>query len=160
MFFVPFVVYLLQGQGSSTSFRNTFCLKEIKIEMIRTLRLRIVLNNKYSPLVFISESVCVLENTLSLVLGYQAAVLLLTGTCFFSSLQLRLFSAASEKSSMKRRCKQQTFGSITKVKPWQPTFLLNRFFVTGKPFRVFFSFPYCLIYFNRRKLPCNASIGK
>ena len=89
-FFVPFVVYLLQGQGSWTSFRNRFCLKEIKIEMIRTLRLRIVLNNKYSPLVFISESVCVLENTLSLVLGYYPAVLLLTGTCFFSSLQFRL----------------------------------------------------------------------
>ena len=131
--------------------------------MRRTLRLkkvRILSNNKYSFLVFISESVCVLENTLSLVLGYYPAVLLLTGTCFFSSLQFRLFSAASENSSMKRRCQQQTFGSITKVKPWQPTFLLNRFFVTGKPFRAFFSFPYCLIYFNRRKLPCNASIGK
>ena len=128
MFFVPFVVYLLQGQGSWTSFRNTFCLKEIKIEMIRTLRLRIVLNNKYSPLVFISESVCVLENTLSLVLGYYPAVHLLTGTCFCSSLQFRLFSAASENSSMKRRCQHQTFGSITKVKPIQPTFLLGRFF--------------------------------
>ena len=45
--------------------------------MIRTLRLRIGLNNKYSPLVFISESVCVLENTLSLVLGYYPAVHLL-----------------------------------------------------------------------------------
>ena len=45
--------------------------------MIRTLRLRIVLNNKYSSLVFISESVCVLENTLSLVLGYYPAVHLL-----------------------------------------------------------------------------------
>ena len=142
MFFVPFVVYLLQGQGSWTSFRNTFCLKEIKIEMRRTLRLRILLNNKYSSLVFISESVCVLETTLSLVLGYYPAVLLLTDTCFFSSLQFRLFSAASEKS-MKRRCQHQTFGSITKVKPIQPTFLLRRFFVTGKPFRAFFSLPYC-----------------
>ena len=142
MFFVPFVVYLLQGQGSWTSFRNTFCLKEIKIEMRRTLRLRILLNNKYSSLAFISESVCLLENTLSLVLGYYPAVLLLTGTCFFSSLQFRLFSAASEKS-MKRRCQHQTFGSITKVKPIQPTFLLRRFFVTGKPFRAFFSLPYC-----------------
>ena len=127
---------------------------------LRLKKVRILLNNKYSFLVFISESVCVLENTLSLVLGYQAAVLLLTGTCFFSSLQFRLFSAASENSSMKRRCQQQTFGSITKVKPRQPIFLLNRFFVTGKPFRAFFSFSYCLIYFNRRKLPCNASIGK
>ena len=128
--------------------------------MRRTLRLRILLNNKYSSLAFISESVCLLENTLSLVLGYYPAVLLLTGTCFFSSLQSRLFSAASEKSSMKRRCQHQTFGSISKVKPWQPTFLLGRFFVTGKPFRAFFSFPYCLIYFNRRKLSCNASIAK
>ena len=163
VFSFSFVVYLLEGQGSWTSFINTYCLKEIKIEMRRPLRLkkvRILLNNKYSFLVFISESVCVLENTLSLVLGYYPAVLLLTGTCFFSSLQLRLFSAASEKSSMKRRCKQQTFGSITKVKPWQPTFLLNRFFVTGKPFWAFFSFPYCLIYFNWKKLSCNASIGK
>ena len=142
MFFVPFVVYLLQGQASWTSFRNTFCLKEIKIEMRRTLRLRILLNNKYSSLAFISESVCLLENALSLVLGYYPAVLLLTGTCFFSSLQFGLFSAASEKS-MKRRCQHQTFGSITKVKPIQPTFLLRRFFVTGKPFRAFFSLPYC-----------------
>ena len=143
MFFVPFVVYLLQGQGSWTSFRSTFCLKEIKIEMRRTLRLRILLNNKYSSLVFISESVWVLENTLSLVLGYYPAVLSLTGTCFFSSLQFRLFSVASENSSMKRRWQHQTFGSITKVKPLQPTFLLGRFFVTGKPFRAFVSFPYC-----------------
>ena len=154
MFFVPFVVYLLQGQGSWTSFRNTFCLKEIKIEMIRTLRLRIVLNNKYSPLVFISESVCVPENTLSLVLGYYPAVLLLTGTCFFSSLQFRLFSAASKKSSMKRRCQHQTFGSITKVKPIQPTFLLGRFFITGKPFPAFFSFWYCRFdLFQLKKVP-------
>ena len=136
-------MYLLQDQGSWTSFRNTFCLKEIKIEMRRTLRLRILLNNKYSSLVFISESVCVLENTLSLVLGYYPAVLLLTGTRFFSSLQFRLLSAASEESSMKTRCQHQTFCSITKVKPWQPTFLLDRFFVTGKPFRQFFSLPYC-----------------
>ena len=143
MFFVPFVVYLFQGQGSWTSFRSTFCLKEIKIEMRRTLRLRILLNNKYSSLVFISESVWVLENTLSLVLGYYPAVLSLTGTCFFSSLQFRLFSVASENSSMKRRWQHQTFGSITKVKPIQPTFLLGRLFVTGKPFRAFFSLPYC-----------------
>ena len=143
MFFVLFVVYLLQGQSSWTSFRNTFCLKEIKIEMRRTLRLRILWNNKYSSLVFISESVCVLENTLSLVLGYYPAVQLLNGTCFFSSLQFRLFSAASGNSSMKRRGQHQTFGSITKVKPIQPTFLLGRFFVTGKPFRAFFSFLYC-----------------
>ena len=48
--------------------------------MRRTLRLkkvRILSNNKYSFLVFISESVCVLENTLSLVLGYYPAVHLL-----------------------------------------------------------------------------------
>ena len=126
-----------------TSFINTYCLKEIKIEMRRTLRLRILLNNKYSSLVFISESVWVLENTLSLVLGYYPAVLSFTGTCFFSSLQFRLFSVASENSSMKRRWQHQTFGSITKVKPLQPTFLLGRFFVTGKPFRAFFSLPYC-----------------
>ena len=73
VFSFSFVVYLLEGQGSWTPFINTYCLKEIKIEMRRTLRLkkvRILLNNKYSCLVVISESVCVLENTLSLVLGY------------------------------------------------------------------------------------------
>ena len=122
--------------------------------MIRSLRLRIVLNNKYIPLVFVSESVCVLENTSSLVLGYYPAVLLLTGTCFFSSLQFRLFSAASENSSMKRRCQHQTFGSITKVKPIQPTFLLGRFFITGKPFPAFFSFWYCRFdLFQLKKVP-------
>ena len=81
---------------------------------------------------------------------------MLTGTRFFSSLQFRLFSPVSEKSSMKRRCQHQTFDSITKVKPWQPTFLLGRFFVTGKPFRPFFF----LTYFNWRKFSYNASIGK
>ena len=86
---------------------------------------------------------CVLENTLSLVLGYYYAVLLLTGTCF-SSLQFRLFSAASEKSSMKRRCQHQTFDSITMVKAIQPTFLLGRFLLQVKLFeRVLVSFPYC-----------------
>ena len=96
---------------------------------------------------------CVLENTLSLVLGYYPAELLRTDTCFFSCLQFRLFSTASEKSSMKR-CQHQTFGSITKVKPIQPTFLLGRFFVTGKPFGPFFSLPYCgFDLFQLKKVP-------
>jgi len=129
--------------------------------MRRTLRLRILLNNKYSSLVFISEFVCVLENTLSLVLGYYPAVPLLTGTCFFSSLQFRLFSAASEKSSMKRRCQHQTFDSITMVKPIQPTFLLGRFLLQVNLFER--SFPFRIvdsIYFNWRRSSYNAFMGK
>ena len=64
------------------------------------------------------------------------------------------FSAASKKSSMKRRCQHQTFGSITKVKPIQPTFLLGRFFITGKPFPAFFSFWYCRFdLFQLKKVP-------
>ena len=50
---VVFLVYLVEGQGSLTSFLHGYCLKEIKIQVRRTLRFRILSNNKYSSLVFI-----------------------------------------------------------------------------------------------------------
>ena len=141
-FLVLFVLYLLEGQGYLLNFIHSCILSEKKVEMRRTLSLRSLLNNKYIAYFlsfFIAEFVCILENTLNSVLGYRPPVVLLTGTRFISSLQFRLFSADSEKSSMKRRCQHKTFDSITKVKPWQPTCLLGRCFVTGKPFRPFFS---------------------
>ena len=158
--FCLWCIFLKVRATSWTSFIHVYCLQKMKIEMIRTLRLRILLNNKY---IFIAEFVCILENTLSSVLGYRPPVVLLTGTRFFSSLQFRLFSADSEKSSMKRRCQHKTFDSITKVKPWQSTFLLGRFFVTSKPFRPFFSlacYSYDLFQLKKVLLLSNASVGK
>ena len=90
---------------------DTYCLKEIKIQVRRTLRFRILSNNKYSSLVFIAKPV-----------GIELIHYFEPGFKTYPPVLLLIDTAASEKSM--KRCQHHAFEGITEAKPWQ-IFLLQ-----------------------------------
>jgi len=126
---------------------DTYCLKEIKIQVRRTLRFRILSNNKYSSLVFIAEPAGIELIHFELGFRIQPPVLLLIDT------------AASEKSM--KRCQHHAFEGITEAKPWQIFLLRVNLLDCFFPLHIIIFFK-SLIHFNWRVscYPLNVSIGK